>query len=373
MSDESERHDQAQIAAAAPTATFIDPLMAQMRSILNLGPRASDPSQRLGRRYSDTDRPSVDAAPIGTQSTSILSADGSRRLPAPDEQSERYNLHSTESQVEAAATEPVAPHICTASACALEKVLETPELLEITLTYLDTADVLNVQRTSKLWHATIHQSPQLRLRFFTYGQYERHGQDHEFLQLKLPGLSILPGEFIHLGRWVTISMTSEAASSIIRNPRPRVRSRSIFEGLRGGLGLQAQRGGGTWPADNETVLTASKSLEYEDLFVSQPPLFGMQAYLISNKAQQPNENKEHKGEKNEESQSEPAACAKIWCEAGITLGFLAETAQSILASNDPQPSDMADAKVEFKAIMSFTKAKVATKKRSTTRSVVRMS
>lgn len=370
--------DQGNNTPAPATATGPDSLLERMRSILNLGPRASDPSLRQGRRHSDTDRPSVDVALLRSEPTSVLSADGSRWLPAPDEQSERYSLSKTDSQVESVAREPVSPHSCTSATCALQGVFRTTELLEIVLSYLETPDILRVRRTSKIWDATIHQSPQLRLHFFAYSQWGRHGEEYKLLPLSLPGLTIQPGKSIRLGRWVSISFTSEAANRIARNPRPhkRVRSRSIFEGLRGGLGSQAQRAGGTWP-ESKTTPTIHSSLQYEDLFVSQPPLSGMQAYLMHRRIQDCEHTTKdgQDGDVDDEEEDRPAhlPCAKISCEAGITLGFLAETAQSIMASNDPAPSDMADATVEFKAIMSFTKAKVASKKRSTTRSVVRIS
>lgn len=350
-----------------------DPLMEQMRSILNLGPRASDSSLRHGRRYSDADRPTTETFPIRTESTSVLSADGSRWLPAPDEQSERYSFPKTEPSVHEKPREPVSPHSCSSNVCALAKVFETTELLESILSYLETPNILRVRRTSRLWDATIHQSPQLRLHFFTYGQWGRHGEDYQLLPLNLPGLTITAEKLIHLGQWVSIQFTSEAARRIACNPRPhkRVRSRSIFEGLRGGLGSHAQRAGGTWP-DSKATPTVHSSFQYEDLFVSQPPLLGMQAYLTLHRQHQGSDETTEDNEA--EGVTAAPACAKMSCEAGITLGFLAETAQSILASSDDTaPSDMVDATVEFKAIMSFTEAKVTSKKRSTTRSVVRMS
>jgi hypothetical protein len=75
---------------------------------------------------------------------------------------------------------------------------------------------------------------------------------------------------------------------------------------------------------------------------------------------------------NDEQQLEPSACAKVSCEAGVTLGFLAETVQSIVASSDAGPSNIEEVRIVFKAIMSFTEPQQARRKRASTRSVVRL-
>jgi hypothetical protein len=63
------------------------------------------------------------------------------------------------------------------------------------------------------------------------------------------------------------------------------------------------------------------------------------------------------------------ACAKLSCDAGITLGFLAETAQSLLNSQKAGPSNAKDVRVVFKTIMSFCGPEQAPKKRTRTRTV----
>jgi hypothetical protein len=69
------------------------------------------------------------------------------------------------------------------------------------------------------------------------------------------------------------------------------------------------------------------------------------------------------------SDDELRACAKLSCDAGITLGFLAETAQSLLNSQKAGPSNAKDVRVVFKTIMSFCGPEQATKKRTRTRTV----
>ena len=385
MLAESQRHSlidgmEESTSNSTPTnttnGTSSDPLLEQMRSILNLGPSASDPSLRRGRRRSDTDRPSTDDLPALAAPTAILSRDGTRWLPAPDERSQRYSgSGQSRSSFSASDVPPVdivvESHDCSSQECAIRKVFETTELLESILSYLETPSIFEVCTANRQWYDTIHQSPQLRLHFFTVAQWSRPSADYRLLPLSLPGLTIERGEELHLGQWISVTFSPEAARRVARNPRPhrRVRSRSIFEGLRGGLGSQAQRAGGTWPESRATP-TINSMLEYEDLFVTQPPVLGMQAYLILPPQTDPEPSEE---ELEDTTPKSAPACAKISCESGIQLGFLAETAQDIIASDTSSPSNIEDARIVFKAIMSYTDAKKPTKKRSTTRSVVRIS
>ena len=167
----------------------VDPLMEQMRSILRLGPRASDPSQRRERRFSDTDRPQSELPTTRPESIAIRSRDGSRWLPAPDEQSHRVGMGNALATLisEFGPMHPLVQHDCSAAICAIANVFETTELLELILSFLESRDVFSLRRTSRLWDSTIHQSPQLRLHFFTYGQWSRPGSQFLLLPLSLPG------------------------------------------------------------------------------------------------------------------------------------------------------------------------------------------
>ena len=348
----------------------VDPLMEQMRSILRLGPRASDASQHRARRFSDADRPENGIFPR-TRTSMVRSRDGTRWLPAPDEQSLRYGQSRTDSATddqESIATSDLQDHTCESAVCAVARVFETTELLELILSFLETKDVISLRRTSKQWNSTVCESPQLRLHFFTYGQWARPGSQFQLLPLSVPGLSIGLGDELHLGRWIKITFTPECAKRISRNADPtrRVRARSIFEGLRGGLGSRRRGSNDTWPATKPTPNTNS-TLQYEDLLVTQPPLLGMQAFIVFTDDEQEKEN--FCDPDDESPPSELLPCAKLSCDAGITLGFLAETAQSLLNSQPAGPSTATDARVAFKGIMSFCPAETTPKRRTRTRIV----
>lgn len=348
----------------------IDPLMEQMRSTLQLGPRASDPSQNRARRFSDADRPETESSST-LHPSAIRSMDGSRWLPAPDEQSLRYGQRRQDSTAQdetPIATSNLEAHICDSTDCAAIRVFELPELLELVLSFLETKDILELRRTNRHWDATIHKSPQLRLHFFTYGQWARPGSQFQLVPLNIPGLSIELGDELHLGRWIVVTFTPECARRISANPNPtrRVRARSIFEGLRGGLGTRRRGSDDAWPATKSTP-TVNSTLQYEDLFVTQPPVLGMQAFIVYTDSDTNNQNA---FESDDDSQPNgPPACAKLSCDAGITLGFLAETAQSLINSQPAGPSNAGDVRVVFKTIMSFCAAETVPKKRTRTRMV----
>ena len=350
------------------------PLVNQMRSMLRLDPRTSDLTKSRGRRYSDGSRPSHGVSSAQSGPIVVVSSDRTRWLPTPDEQSQIHRPGERDSvgiQLDDnnLPLQPLVQHSCSSAVCAVKRVFETTELLELLLSSFDTQNVLALRRTSKHWDATIHQSPYLRLHFFTYGQWSRPGACYQLLPLSIPGLSIELGEAIHLGRWVEVSFTPEAARRISPDPKPnrRVRSRSIFEGLRGGLGSRSEGASDSWPG-SKTTSTISSTLQYEDLLITQPPVLGMQAFIIL-----PNAAAVQDSASDQLSlEIEPRACAKLWCDTGITLGFLAETAQSLIASQNSGPSNMEEATVVFKAIISFCSPNEAPKKRTNTRSVTRL-
>lgn len=251
---------------------------------------------------------------------------------------------------------PMPEHKCSSAVCAVAKVFGTTELLESILCSLDTKDVLYLRRISKQWDTTVQSSPYLRLHFFTYPQWDRPPSEYQLLPLKLPGVIIQADEPIHLGQWIKVSMTSEAAKRICPEPKQRVRARSIFEGLRGGLGRSSND---AWPASSNTA-SVTGSLKYEDLKIVQPPLLGMQAYLEGHGAQAESSTMPMTSfaamslVAGASAQREPLpAVAKLSCDSGMTLGFLAETALELLGSRNSGPSDVTGMKVVFKAIISF--------------------
>ena len=337
------------------TVALIDPLIEQMSSILRLSSPlvAAQANGQRARRFSDAgsvahDDPVTNATPVA-----IRSHDGSRWLPAPVEESHRYGSpsnHDAESTAteDAEATPPVKPHSCDAAVCALMEVLATTELLECILGHFDTADIWRHRLTSPVWYAAINASPELRLHRYVYSQFTRPSSAFLLLPLSLQGLVIELGNPLDLGQWISVTFTQEAVRRISPkvNPGRRVRSRSIFEGLRGGLGSRQGGSNDNWPAPallDTKPTNPNGTLRYSSLHITQPPTLGMQAFIIDPVTSPDPESLDDKIDF-----KLPAPCAKLSCDAGITLGFLAETAESLL----PPGSEK---RVMFKAIVSFSK------------------
>ncbi|KAI7303280.1 hypothetical protein KC315_g15759, partial [Hortaea werneckii] len=357
--------------------TSVDPLLEQMSGLLRLTHRPSTSSKvrQRPRRFSDADQLPSNLEP---ETLAVRSRDGSRWLPKPAEQTEIHGSRNRAgSSLLASGTkqdvdfnnssdpnETPNPHNCLSATCSLREVFRTTELLELILSFIETKDILAQRLTSKQWASTIIASPQLKLHFFYYPQFTRPADEFILLPLSLPGLLIQQGEPLHLGRWIHISMTEAAAKAICpfdSTPKKRLRSRSFFEGLRGGLGARAGSSNDQWPKTDEHAVDSStgtegvSALQYKDLFVAQPPVVGMQAFIYTNFTSATENDSD-----TDDSTKHPCACAKLSCDAGITLGFLAETAQSLLRSRQAEPASSAaakDVRVVFKAIVSFTKGK----------------
>lgn len=349
---------------------LVDPLVEQMSGVLRLTsrPAAATRQAQLARRSSDTDRASTVSTLPTPEPITVRSRDGLRWLPAPSEQTRTVGTRNTStSGEELTASAPVERHVCNAAVCAVTTLLETTELLEIILSSLPTRGILNLRRVSRHWNATIQQSPQLRLHFFYYPQFMWPADEFRLLPLSMPGLSIDLGAPIHLGQWIQVSLTSEVARRISPKPPPtrRVRSRSFFEGLRGGLGTRAGPSTDPWPTSSaKAAETVNSTLQYADLFITQPPVVAMQAFVLSD----PGRTLAYEDDAADDYDEDvPVACAKLACDAGITLGFLAETAQSLLSSNKVVGND--GARVAFRAIVSFCKNDSAPRKRSFARSI----
>ncbi|KAK0277184.1 hypothetical protein LTR91_000356 [Friedmanniomyces endolithicus] len=352
---------------------LIDPLLEQMSSILRLSspPVAGRAISQRARRFSDVGGVASDGGPAtNTMPVTVRSHDGSRWLPAPVEESHRYGSpakHDAEglAMEDVEATLPVKPHSCDAATCALTRVFATTELLECILGFLDTENVWAHRLTNPVWYATIDASPELRLHRYVYPQFTRPSSAFLLLPLSLPGLVIELGQPIYLGQWISVTLTQEAVRRISPGVKPgrRVRSRSIFEGLRGGLGSRQGGSNDNWPAPAppDTKPTNSNgTLHYGDLHITQPPTLGMQAFIIDPVTASDPESSDDKIKV-----KLPAPCAKLSCDAGITLGFLAETAESLLPSGSEKG-------VMFKAIVSFSKSEPVPRKRGVARSVTKI-
>ncbi|KAI7185458.1 hypothetical protein KC316_g6416 [Hortaea werneckii] len=376
--------------------TSVDPLLEQMSGLLRLTHRPSTSSEvrQRPRRFSDADQLPSNLEP---DTLAVRSRDGSRWLPKPAEQTEIHgsrnragsSLLASGTAQDADVNDPPnsketsKPHNCLSATCSLREVFQTTELLELILSFIETKDILAQRLTSKQWASTIIASPQLKLHFFYYPQFTRPADEFILLPLSLPGLLIQQGEPLHLGRWIHISMTEVAAKAICpfdSTPKKRLRSRSFFEGLRGGLGARAGSSGDQWPKADEHAVNSNtgtegvNALQYKDLFVAQPPVVGMQAFIYTNSTS-PSSSSSSSEDADSSTTKPPCACAKLSCDAGITLGFLAETAQSLLRSRQAEPASSAAAKdvsVVFKAIVSFTKGESAPRKRGASRRISRI-
>lgn len=238
-----------------------------------------------------------------------------------------------------------AQHECNAPRCAIAEVFETTELLELVLNFLNTVDVLRLGTgCCRKWRDLTLTRPQLRRHLFLLPQWSRPPREFELLGANVEGLSMERGDEVQNGQWIIVCMTRNAACQVLPagKMRARVRSRSIFEGLRGGLGPRSSGSGACWPLGEPHTLLESV-LRHEDLQVSQPPVLGMQAFLA---------NTEYDVTRDCDDDAEPCASLKLHCDGGITLGFLAETALSLLSEGDTAASK--NGTVVFKAIISFT-------------------
>ncbi|KAK4892411.1 hypothetical protein LTR27_009067 [Elasticomyces elasticus] len=336
----------------------IEPLVSQFRSLLPTDSQRGD--------HSPYNTASATQASIAI---AVRSSDGSRWLPTPDEQSHRYGSPPRGNDTIAVIPEPLPPlepHTCNATVCAVTKVFETTELLEVILAFLESKDVCSLRRTSPVWNATIITSPELRLHQFYYPQFTRPASGFQLLPLSLPGLTIDLGEPIHLGQWISASLTLEAARTIVPHAQSArtLRSSSIFGGLGGGQSSRQSTSSDNWLAPSRSppkLANPGSRLRYSDLYVTQPPILGMQAFIVA-PSDVPGP------EKLEDDAPQPVACAKLSCDAGITLGFLAETVEALLASSKHE----AGARVLFEAIVSFTRSEIAPRKRGVARSVTRI-
>lgn len=106
---------------------------------------------------------------------------------------------------------------------------------------------------------------------------------------------------------------------------------------------------------------------YADLFVTQPPLKGMQAFLVD-----AHDVKSETATPEDQQTVAPKAHAKMSCDAGITLGFLAEVTEWMFEKRERllQAENHQDKVAVFRAIVSYcVQSDAAPRMRSATKTV----
>jgi hypothetical protein len=253
--------------------------------------------------------------------------------------------------------QPIPQHTCNNSPnnCAALKVLSTPELLEKLLTHLPTKTILSLRHVSKPWHALITTSPSLRLHLFLNPQWRRPSTDFQLLPCTtIPGLTIFRGEPVHLGQWVEVRMTPRAARSISRKiykrPRPKLH-RGAFAPE---IPWVVEEVSGSDDDDDQQQTRSSHLTPQQtaDLLLTQPPLVGVQASVVV--ANEPREDDDDNDDDNDDDTTSLAR-SKLACDAGITLGFMAEAANFLLRDlkKSEGGSQRQEVVVIFRAIVSF--------------------
>lgn len=269
---------------------------------------------------------------------------------------------------------PLQQHMCTSSSCAALKVFGTPELLATVLGFLDTNDVMFMRRINRTWARTVVDTPELRTCMFLRPQWLRPPADYMLLDLKIPGLSIQKGEAVHKGQWIVITMNASAARHVVPPSGPRYHGRRQFSFPSSRSLLAEVLTHGAGKAELASTSQVPK-VKYDELYITQPPLLGLQAFMIDSdgcdvsSAETSTVGSTGEGpderDDDEEGSQIPAPCAKMSCDAGINLDFIAETALALLREEDGR-------QVAFKAIISFCEPSQSLSKRGTTRSVIRL-
>lgn len=250
------------------------------------------------------------------------------------------------------------PHICRKPTCAIMKVWETTELLEHILTFLPTHHLLPLRSVKRSWNGLILESPSFRLHLFVHPNWQHPATEFQLLHLSLPGLQIRRGSPVHLGHWVEVRINLEAAERILKDSgddfRP-TRSLMFFNDF--------EHARHRAPASQQLP-------RYADLFITQPPIVGIQAFVIDahttafeGRSSPPDDHEPEAG------LEVPAVRSKLSCDAGLTLGFLAEVARNLQVRHARTCDEKT---VVFKAIVSFWQTDIAPRKRSGTRIVTEL-
>jgi hypothetical protein len=295
---------------------------------------------------------SISRLPMPIETSHIVS--GKTSLPSASEHTESHSL--------------VRPHSCEHPECAVAKVFETLELLEHVLTFLPTSQILSLQQLNKRWNSLITSSPRLRLHHFVKPQWRRPTSDFQLLPLALPGLGIKRGSAVHMGHWVEVHLDLAATQQILDTRSGSPAKSSLSRSPSYAYDFVCTR-----PESLRESSISSSLPAYADLLITQPPLKGMVAYLgdsdddALNRASSATESSEQL------SSAFPAAHSKISCDAGISLGFVAEVAETLLKPRKTggKVKHREDKRrVVFKAIVSYgVQSDAAPRIRSTTRTV----
>lgn len=295
-----------------------------------------------------------------------MAGQSSSGLPLPTEVS---HITSHVAQPTTSITEPptqaLESHICDNSNCAASRVWETTELLEHIFTFLPTNNLLPLRSVKRSWNGLILESPHLRLHLFVHANWQHPAADFRLLSLSLPGLEIRRGNPVHLGHWIEVHINIDAAENILEDAtdrKPFVRSAWFAQDFK----------------SRAPPPTSQMTPLHSDLVITQPPVVGMQAFIVDADttlpecpASTPAEDDDDDDQIEVQNTTVPAVHSKISCDAGITLGFIASVAQTMLAPSlrSKDPAQRKNTKVIFTAIVSYCQTDTAPRKRSGTRMV----
>lgn len=224
------------------------------------------------------------------------------------------------------------------------KAMNTIEILEHICTFLAPIDVLQLQMVNKKWRSLVVHSPQLSPHLFVEPQWSHSAINFQLLLLAVPGLEIKRDGPVHLGQWVEVRMSLAAAKEILATAR-----KNKITSLR--------------PVPPILLLRPN----FADLFITQPPLKGMQAFLVD-----AHDVSRETATPEDQQTVAPKAHAKMSCDAGITLGFLAEVTEWMFEKRERplQAENHQDKVAVFKAIVSYcVQSDAAPRMRSATRTV----
>ena len=224
------------------------------------------------------------------------------------------------------------------------KALNTIEILEHVCTFLPPMDVLQLQLVNKEWRSLVVHSPQLSPHLFVEPQWSYSAIDFQLLLLAIPGLEIKRDDPVHLGQWVEVRMSLAAAKEILATAK-----KNKISSLR--------------PVPPTLVLRPN----HADLLITQPPLKGMQGFLID-----AHDVTSETASPEDQQTVTPEAHAKMSCDAGITLGFLAEVAEWMFEKRGRllRAQNHQNKVAVFRAIVSYcVQSDAAPRMRSATRTV----
>nr|POF14900.1 dehydrogenase pate [Quercus suber] len=311
------------------------------------------------RRRSAADAPTTIESSSRLTLPSCRSRDGMRWLPTPEERvhSVTFAARISNEALPSSSSEPQAalePHECCHNVdnCAMVRVLGVPELFRCILGFLDTCSILTMCRVSPEWQATVHASSFLRLHLFVFPQWCKPAFEFEIPPLSMIGMNIERKEANHSGQWIKITLAKEVAQRFAQGSVSRQqfrRSRSIFENVSGRLGPPATASNSSWQAIPHVDPVLSPLIRYEDLYITQPPTTTMQTFSDKDSRTDLMTMSDH-GIALER-------IAKLSCDAGITIGFVAEAALCLVDTRQSGQN------IVLHAILSFSGPNQAPRRR----------